>query len=346
MIMTQSVELTEGGKSVQFTDRKVPWMKLGEITDGAVTAAEAAKKGGLDFDVSLHDVYFTCEKTIVDMTNDADGTDVGTKVVDNVSPDCLRKMSNRRIVVRDDTLQPLGIVSAGYPVLQYREAFDFMDTVADAKYVAAGSLKDGRQGFMVVRAPDSMQVNVLDGGDPHEMFMVLRTSHDLTRAIEVTAMPLRGKCMNQMTLASFSTNVPHRWSVRHTSTMQAKLTEAQASIKKMGAYAERFNELAKRLSTLKVNDEKAKYILGNVIRKDAAKRDEVIDTVIEKWHNAPTVGWSGTGWGLVNAVSEYYDWGRSGGSPASRFLGALEGQTHKAINKTAVLLLRETQVKK
>lgn len=343
MIMTQSIELTEGGKSVQFTDRKVPWMKLGEITDGAVTAAEAAEKGGLNFDVSLHDVYFTCEKVTV-ITGGEQGA-VETGEVDNLAPDCLRKMSNRRIVVRDDTLQPLGIVSAGYPVLQYREAFDFMDTI-NSQYVAAGSLKDGRQGFMVVRAPDDMQVNVLDGGDPHEMFMVLRTSHDLTRAIEVTAMPLRGKCMNQLTLSSFSASVPHRWSVRHTSTMQAKLGEAQASIKKMGAYAQRFNELAQRLAAVKVNDEKAKYILGNVVRKEAAKRDEVIDTIIEKWHNAPTVGWSGTGWGLVNAVSEYYDWGRSGGSPASRFLGALEGQTHKAINKTAVILLRDALPKK
>lgn len=343
--MTQSVELTEGGKSVLFTDRKVPWMKLGEITDGALTAKEAAEKSGLNFTVSLHDVYFTCEKTIVDMTNDADGTDIGTKVVDNIAPDCLRKMTNRKIVVRDDTLEPLSIVSAGYPVLQYCDAFDFMDTV-NTQYVAAGSLKGGRQGFMVVRAPDEMQINVLDGGDPHDMFMVLRTSHDLTRAVEVTAMPLRGKCMNQLTLSSFAANIKHRWSIKHTSTMTAKLAEAQSSIQHLSAYTQRFNELAQRLAAIKVNDEKAKFILiKHVLQPNAAKKEETADTIIEKWHSAPTVGWAGTGWGLVNAVSEHYEWGRSGGSPESRFLAALEGQTHKAINKTALLLLRETAKK-
>jgi len=339
--MTQSVELTEGGKSVLFTDRKVPWMKLGEITNGAVTSKEAAEKGGLNFTVSLHDVYFTCDKTTV-VTGVGDESAIETGEVNDTSPECLRKMTNRKIVVRDDTLEPLAVVSAGYPVLQYHEAFNFMDTV-NTQYVAAGSLKGGKQGFMVVRAPDDMQINVLDGGDPHDMYMVLRTSHDLTRAVEVTAMPLRGKCMNQLTLSSFATNVKHRWSIKHTSTMQAKLAEAQSSIKQIGAYAQRFNELAQRLSQVKINDEKAKYILlSHVLPKGASKREDVATTIIEKWHNAPTVGWSGTGWGLVNAVSEYYDWGRSGGSPESRFLAALEGQTHKAINKTALMLLRDT----
>lgn len=323
-----TTEIVEGGKSVQFTDRTVPWMKLGKIEDTALTAAEAAKAGGLDFQVSLRDCFFA-----------------GAKPADAPAdwPGKMTQVTNRKVVVRDDTEDPLGIVSSGYPVLQYREAFDFMDTVVngkDTRYVAAGSLRSGKQGFMVVRAPDSMQVNVLDGKDPHEMFMVLRTSHDLTRAIEVMAMPLRGKCMNQMTLASFAANVPHRWSIRHTSTMQAKLADAAKSIAQLGAYADRFNELAKRLVAIKVTDEKCKYVLGKVVPKTSVKRDEVVDTIISKMHSSPTVGWDGTGWGLVNAVSDHYDWGRSGGSPASRFLAALEGQTHKAINKTAAILLK------
>jgi hypothetical protein len=157
-------------------------------------------------------------------------------------------------------------------------------------------------------------------------------------------MPLRGKCMNQLTLTSFAVNVPHRWAVRHTSTMTAKLAEAQTSLQKLSDYAQRFNQLAEKLVAIKVNDEKAKYVLSHVIRK-APKSDEVVDRIVEKMHSAPTVGWDGTGWGLVNAVSEYFDWGRAGGSPESRFLAALQGQTHKAINKTAAHLLRSAAAK-
>ena len=330
--MTQSTALVGDGKDVQFTDREVPWMKLGKVIGGSgeapPTAKEAAKLGGLDFQVELQDLHFGEPHTEPDM-NGVQG---------------LTHITNRKAVVRQDNSDLLGIVSAGYPVLQYDEAFDFMDTVAGegsegARYVAAGALRGGRQGFMVVRAPQAMQLNILDGKDPHDIFLALRTSHDLTRAIEVMAMPLRGKCMNQMTLSTFSNNVPHKWSVRHTSTMKAKLEEAQLSLMKLGAYTARFNELAQRLSAIKVTDEKAKYVLQTVI-SNRPKKDEVIDTIVSKMHSSPTVGWDGTGWGLVNAVSDYYEWGRSGGKPESRFLAALEGQTHKAINKTALILLR------
>jgi phage/plasmid-like protein (TIGR03299 family) len=328
--MTQSVELAEGGKNVQFTDRQVPWMKLGKVVDEPLTAAEAAKQGGLDFTVSARNVYFTCD--------DKDGQD-------DTTPDCLRKMTNRKIIVRDDTLEPLSIVSSDYNIMQYPDALDFMDEAVaglGAKYVAAGSLKGGRQGFIVVRLPEHMQINVLDGGDPHEMFAVLRTSMDLTKAIEVMMMPLRGLCMNQLTLTSFSTNVPHKWSVKHTSTMTAKLVDMKTSLGKADAYAKRFNELVSRLAAVKVNDEKAKYVLANVIPKHTKKKDETIQMIIDKWHTSPMVGWDGTGWGLVNAVSEWLDW-RPAGTSESKFLNAMQGVTHKSINKTARLLLQSAK---
>lgn len=340
--MTQSVELSEGGKDVLFTDRQVPWMKIGKTIDQPLTSKEAAEQGGLNFTVSAHEVYFSCEK-VQAWTQEALADDNGqpTEITDT-SPGCLRQMTNRRVIVRDDTLEPLSIVSAGYPILQYHEAFDFMDEAVagfDARYVAAGALKGGRQGFMVVRLPQAMQVDVLDGNDPHEMFAVLRTSMDLTRAVEVMMMPLRGKCMNQLTLSTFSTNVPNRWSATHNSTMHTKLADMKTSLTNAGAYVKRFNELATRMSKIKVNDEQAKLVLSYVVPKHTKKKDEVVDAIIEKWHSAPTVGWNGTGWGLVNAVSEYFDW-RPTGTSESKFINAMQGVTHKSINKTALHVLR------
>jgi phage/plasmid-like protein (TIGR03299 family) len=334
--MTQSVVLAEGGKNVQFTDREVPWMKLGNVVNGAVTSKEAAEHGGLNFNVSLRNVYFTC--------SNVGGPD---ETLENTAPDCLRNMTNRKVVVRDDTLEPLSIVSSEYPVLQYHEAFDFMDTVVSkftdegARYVAAGALKGGKQGFMVVKLPESLQINVLDGKDKHEMFLVLRTSMDLTRAVEAMMMPLRGICMNQLTLTSFAANVPNRWAVRHTSTMKDKLAEAHVSLGNMGAYVKRFNEIATRLADMKVNDEQARLVLGRVFIKLQMKgKDALIESLLQKRQHSPVVGWSGTGWGLLNAVSEHFDW-RKGGGPEAKFLNALQGPTHKFINLTAAHLLRQ-----
>jgi hypothetical protein len=104
-------------------------------------------------------------------------------------------------------------------------------------------------------------------------------------------------------------------------------------------YAKNYEQNATRLANITVNDENARDILKRVL-PDRPKRDEVIVKIISGWHSRPdTVGFVESGWGLVNAVSEYFEWDRTGGSPESRFLAALQGQTHAAINKTAALVL-------
>lgn len=296
------------------TTREVPWMKLGKLADKPMTAAEAAKLGGLDFEV---------EKWYVEGVN-PDNTEERQRITE------------RAMLVRKDNHQWLGIMSKEYPILQYSEAFDFMDTV-NPTYVAAGSLKSGRQGFMVVKAPET--ITVLDGEDPHELFLVLRTSHDGSRAIEITAMPLRFKCMNQLALQSFAAGATHRWSVKHTASMTAKLNDAQVSLKKLGAYAKQFEDVAHRLTNIKINDDHATKVLESVL-PDRPKRDAHIERIITTWHQSDKVGFDYTGWGLLNAVSEDFDWGRGGGTPESRFIGALQGQTRAALNRTASRLLQ------
>lgn len=300
------------------TTREVPWMKLGKIVDKPMTAAEAAKLGGLDFTVSKRPIAVA---TYLDKPD----SDLPTwKVTDD-----------KIAVVRDDTNFVLGYMSPSYPLLQCSEAFDFMDTVAP-HYVAAGALKKGRQPFMVVQAPET--ITVMDGEDPHELFLVLRTSHDGSRAVEVTAMPLRGRCMNQLGLRSFSDKAVERWSVKHTATMHAKLKDAEDSLAKLGAYAKSFEDTAHKLTKIKVSDDEATNLLEKVL-PNRPKREEHIKRIITTWHQSDKVGFDYTGWGLLNAVSEDFDWGRSGGSPESRFIGALQGQTRNALNRTAGRLL-------
>ena len=168
--------------------------------------------------------------------------------------------------------------------------------------------------------------------------LTLRTSHDRSRGIEVAVMPLRERCMNQLTLASFPKGVPHRWSIKHSHNMKAKLAEAKDSLSKLGNYGDRFEALVKRLLDVKVDAAKADMVLHSVIPA-RAKQADVISKIITL-RDAQQVGFAGTGWGLVNAVSEYMDWSRAGGTAESRFLGALEGQTTKLLNKTVIHLLR------
>lgn len=301
------------GKPGKFTTGNVPWMKLGRIVSSPKTAEEAIEASGLNFDVQLLPMEYTRP----------DGTR------------CL--YSNRFVVEREDTGVPLGTVSGRYTPVQYRDAFSFMNTI-HPEFVAAGPLNDGKQGFMVVKVPD-IELNVLNGEDVHDLYAVLRTSHDRTRAIEIYVMPLRHICMNQLTLRSFGTNAPHRWSIVHTTNAFARLSEANDTIKNLSSYARQYEENASRLALVKLADTQARTILQSILPNYTKKRDEFSDRIVSMWHNDERVGYSGTGWGLVQAVSTYYDHERSGGSPQSRFLGALQGQTHQAINKTAAQIL-------
>lgn len=312
---TESAIALPNGKyniSTSFTTRTVPWMKIGQILEEAPTAKRAAQLGGLDFDVEL-----------IPLTYEFNGVKRGAE--------------KRKAVVRKDTGEMLGVVSAKvYKPIQYGEAFDFMDAV-DSRYVAAGALKGGRQGFIVVKAPFTL--NVLGNEDPHDLYGVLRTSHDCTRATEIMVMPLRGRCMNQLTLQSFSKNVPYRWSIKHVGDVKSKLAEAKDSLAKLANYGQRFEELVERLAEVKVTEGQARDILVKIL-PGKVKQEETAQTVLDLWGTSEFVGFRDNGWGLVNAVSDYMDWGRKGGTPESRFLNAIEGATHKTINKTAAALLR------
>lgn len=296
------------------TTRTAPWMTVGTVLDQDVmTSEEAVKLGGMDFTVSLQPCIQRLQS--------------GEYV----------ELESRRIVTRDDTEEAFDVVSGDYTILQYGETFDFLDAISP-KFVAAGTLKGGKQGFVVVQAPETRSVSLLGGDDPHDLFVVVRTSHDRSRAVEAMVMPLRQRCMNQLGLQSFAAGVTNRWAIPHTSTMSDKLKIAQQAILKLDAYADALRETAERLAGTPISTEMGERILRRVL-PDRPKTDEVVGRIMDLWAHADTVGYSGDGWGLVNAVSDYFDHGRTGGTEESRFVGALQGTTYKMINTTAALAL-------
>lgn len=307
-----------------FSTRTAPWVKLGELLDRPQTAAEAAEKGKMNFTVSLRPVFFQPHP---------ENPGFGVK-----------EIPNRRAVVCDDNDQFMGFASGDrYNILNYGEAFGFMDSI-NPHFIAAGTLRNRTQGFMVVETGQT--VEVLGGEDPHQLYAVLRTSHDCTRAVELSVMMLRGKCMNQLTLRSFMKGVDQRWSVKHLKSMKERLAEATNTVSRMSKYSERFVELVDKMASTQIDKDTAHNILKIVIPQPKGKTERVerqyterLDQIMNLWSTSPTVGYAGTGWGLVNAVSEQFDWYRQGGTPESRFLGALAGNTHKAINDVAAQVL-------
>lgn len=301
-----------------FTTRSLPWVKIGTVIDDPhVDATEAARLGGIDFDVELRDAAF----------RDADGNWV--------------EQPTRRAVVRQDTEEWFSYVSTDYRPVQFREAFEFIDGI-NPNYVAAGALSHGRQGFMIVQLPDHLSVDASVRGvsDPHDMYVVLRTSHDLSKGIEVAVMMLRNKCMNQLTLPTLTADAPQRWSIRHVGDPHGKLEQAKETLGRAGRYREIFENMVTQLASVDVDTDLLVRLMERVL-PDRPKRSEQVTAIVDTFQNAETVGFHDNGWGAVNAVSDYFQWGRTTAARTeqSEFTSALDGDTAKFVNRTAQLLL-------
>jgi phage/plasmid-like protein (TIGR03299 family) len=289
-------------------------MKVGAQIDKPVTAVEAARLGGLDFEVDLMEAGYLDSRDGIWKTT-----------------------PNRKAVVRRDNSEWFEYVSDGYTPLQFGEAFSFMDTVK-AHYVAAGTLHDGRQGYLVVD-PD---ISIEPGGDPHKLYIVLRTSHDRSRGVEISLLPLARRCMNQLGLRLFANGAKQRWSIQHTASLPAKMHEARVVLDRSGEYALGYTEQVERLQLITPTEAQARDILGQVILHGGKKRGDEIDKIIELWHgDVDRVGFNDTAWGLVQAVSETLEWQRRSRSDnaESRFVMGLDGYTYKTVNRTTELVL-------
>lgn len=336
--------------SKSFTSREVPWSKIGKtIDDPDVDAAEAARLGGIDFDVQVVEAGFRIEHEPV---HDADGTQLTSESGNPIYVDRFGERTvdsgywmsepSRRSIVREDTKQWFSFVSTDYRPVQFREAFAFMDGV-NPRYVAAGAMTHGRQGFMVVKLPEQESLNVVVNGeeDPHDLYVVLQTSHDLSRGINIALTPLRNRCMNMLTLPSFDRSVPQNWSIRHVGDPHAKLEQAQLTLERAGRYGELYERMVAQYASVRITDDDLRQIARRAFPKYLKTVDAQVEAVVDKFKNADTVGYNQTGWGAINAVSEYLQWGRTSAvrTEQSEFTSPLDGAAAKIISNAAQLVM-------
>jgi phage/plasmid-like protein (TIGR03299 family) len=313
-----------------FSSRYLPWTKIGTVIDDeSVNAAAAPRLGGIDFEVELQNAGYW--QPTLDEDGNPDVNGAGEWV----------ETPTRRAVVRKDTQEWFSYVSTDYRVVQYTEAFDFIDLI-NPKYVAAGALSNGRQGFMIVQLPESSSLIEVNGiEDPHEMYVVLQTSHDLSKGIHVAAMMLRGKCMNMLTLPALGSRVEQHWSIPHIGDPHVKLQRARETLEASTEYKQVFERMVQQLSSVAVEPEDLRSMVHRAFPKRLKTIDQQADQIVDKFVHAPTVGVGLNGWGAVNAVSDFMQWGRSTATRTaqSEFTSALEGDTAKYVNRIAQLVM-------
>lgn len=263
-----------------FSVREVPWHGIGTIVENAPTSNEAIKLAGLDWKVVSNPIY------------DADGKEIkGYK-------------ANTRNT--DDSV--LGIVSDRYQIVQNLDAFEFTDNLIstqEIKYETAGSLRNGKQIWILAKMPETMILN-----DKVEPYICFTNTHDGTGAIKVCMTPIRVVCNNTLNVAL--KNAKRCWATKHMGDMAGKLHEAKQTLFYANSYMKELSTSADRFANTSITDAEIKEVLDEIfpvdVVNDSPRKINNVKQIIDGFYacyDMPDIAkFKGTQWGVVNAMAD------------------------------------------
>lgn len=276
-----------------FSANVPAWHQLGVVTKGALTSAEAIKKAGLDWTVTLQPM----------VTFDAENGQAG-----------FIEVPDHYATVRDNDMSVLGVVGNRYVPIQNIECFDFMDTVvddSDAKYETAGSLHNGRIVWMLLNLNKSVQVDE----DVTHNYLLLTNSHDGSSSLKGLTTPIRVVCANTLRMALG--DMRNSFSFRHTKNLQGKVAQARSILTQSYNYVDAFQLEMEKLLDTEVTNDRFKEIMDTVLpipeptteNVKAVTRVSNIRGEITSLFNKPEFETQrNTAWALINATSNYEQW--------------------------------------
>lgn len=217
-----------------FFVREAAWHGLGTVLQNAPNTREAIRLAGLDWQVNLAPVF---AGPSVQAPND-DRKPLHVRGEDLITCHDARAMVRSIHLpngdVRDDVL---GIVGDRYTPLQNTDAFRWFDPLVadgDCSLEAAGSVKEGRNVWILAKINTKpLQV----GRNPQDVaaaYLLLSNSHDGTRAVTVAFTPIRVVCWNTLSAANRAADADKEGAssrkVRHTRSAQNTLAGIRETI--------------------------------------------------------------------------------------------------------------------
>lgn len=265
------------------------WHGYGTVVGHTMTYADALHTAGLDWTTRLAPVTA-------------------------LTADGVTEVDTHRATYRSDTGAVLGVVGADYQPHQPAELLELARLTVDAATSDAhvevlGSLRGGRVVFITIALPDTVNI----AGDVHVPRLVWATSMDGTLATRAVATFVRAVCMNTVR-ASFR-HAQTSWAARHTSSLTGRTDEARRALRLMFQVADTFRAEVEALTTQTVTDRHLDQVLtglwpddptASVRTRDAASRRRA--EIRHLYQSDPRVGWRGTAYGVVQAVSTWELW--------------------------------------
>lgn len=258
--------------------REKPWHGLGVEVTEAPTSADALRFAGLDWNVRQEPVF-----------NAHCGVVPGYKAN-----------------VRDSDGSVLGIVGERYKVVQNADAFRFTDDLigGDVRYETAGSLRGGRQIWLLARMQERKVA-----GDEVTPYLCFTNTHDGSSGLKVCMTPIRVVCNNTLNLALSSAK--RIWSMRHTESIHGRLDEARDCLFLAGEYMDNLAQYADAAARTRLRDSDIQAMLDELfpITEDSSDREKATaekcrDQFLVCYFAPDLFKFRGTAWGAINAASD------------------------------------------
>lgn len=288
-------------------DRMLLWKTQGFVAPEATSAEDILERAGLNWDVELLPL------TVPDPSGSGVITD-----------------PKRKVIVRSDTHQPLGVAKTRYVPASNREVLSFMDTIFDsgqAKFEAAWDWRGGESIGVAMRIPDEITVA---GVDKYGLYILARTSHDGGGSVVIAATPVRLACTNMTTIALKAAHRTFR--APHVSSLAGRVTEARQSLDVAFEYVKAWEVEVEKLLEVRVNEGKVKEVVKTIFG------EKHIDPVIDLWGGLENIkDYRDTRYGAFNAITEYAQWIRPRDAQLESALrGPIAHQTDRAFQLLAV----------
>lgn len=292
--MAHQIDTTSIGRA-SYASTQREWHGLGETMQPGATIEEWATAAGMNYAVKRASVRYAVSHSEADQ-----------------QPDNYRKVDGQVVLFRSDTNADLGIVSEGYKVVQPRAVLEFFRQWADEGGLtieSAGVLFGGRRYFATAKLADGAMIGT---GDKVVPYALLSTSADGSLATECRWTTVRTVCNNTLTMARKDSKASHRTTHRSVFNPNAARAACEAAHAEFGAFC----ETARALTKVRITGEQAKDLTARVLTTAARETDKAKETAAFQKIMA-SFGGAGkgsllssslnTGWGWLNAVTDYVD---------------------------------------
>jgi phage/plasmid-like protein (TIGR03299 family) len=225
-------------------------------------------------------------------------------------------------ITRDDTGRPVtgATVSSRYQTFQNFALGEWADLLVDtgeASKVSAMVLDGGGRVMLFIQLAPSQTLERLEQG--LKPCLIVGTSHDGSGSLFASTMAFREVCVN--TLHHSIPQMTRSIRIRHTKSMAIEVSEVQRALNLAETWSEAFDKEVAALLDAEVSPAKARQVVETIWPTDPDedsprtvtmrlnKQEGVLDVLL----NSPALeGIRHTGWGFVNAVTEWDQWEASG----------------------------------